>query len=74
MKSEIAQLETRIRRLRQMISAMPLDADVPADLSTDLSECLANLRALREASPVGPYSGLTRSELHRSGTCETDWA
>lgn len=22
---------------------------------------------------VGPYSGLTRSELRQSGTCETDW-
>lgn len=22
---------------------------------------------------VGPYSGLTREELRRTGTCETDW-
>ena len=22
---------------------------------------------------VGPYSGLTRQELARTGTCETDW-
>lgn len=29
-------------------------------------------KALRSRS-VGPYSGLTRSELARSGTCETDW-
>ena len=23
--------------------------------------------------PVGQWSGLTRGELRRSGTCETDW-
>lgn len=23
--------------------------------------------------PVGQYSGLTRSELAKTGTCETDW-
>lgn len=27
----------------------------------------------RERKAVGPYSGLTRSELRRSGTCEADW-
>lgn len=27
----------------------------------------------RPIESVGPYSGLTRSELRRSGTCETDW-
>lgn len=23
--------------------------------------------------PVGPYSGLTRAELRKTRTCETDW-
>lgn len=30
-------------------------------------------RARQADEPKGPYSGLTRSELAKSGTCETDW-
>lgn len=31
------------------------------------------IRQERQAEPVGPYSGLTRREMHMTGTCETDW-
>ena len=27
----------------------------------------------QQTSNVGPYSGLTKQELAKSGTCETDW-
>lgn len=27
----------------------------------------------RKPAPTGPFSGLTRGELAKSGTCEPDW-
>jgi hypothetical protein len=66
-------LEIRIHRLRQEISRLPLDVGVPHHLSEALSAALIALQALPSSTPVGPYSGLTRAELARTGTCETDW-
>lgn len=36
-------------------------------------ELLLKARKRAPKEQVGPYSGLTRSELRRSGTCEADW-
>lgn len=72
-------LERKIRRLRQAIAAQPsFLSDLPETaedkrLSDELASALAELRALPQSDPVGPYSGLTRRELGATGTCETDW-
>ena len=53
--------------------------EYPEDRAYQAMRVLAYLkmRMLRErrTQPVsiGPYSGLARHELRRTGTCETDW-
>ena len=60
-----------LRRMRQRIF------DYPQSMERQADRVLHYLkrRSLRGKSspPVGPYSGLTRNELHMTGTCETDW-
>ena len=60
-----------LRRIRQRIFDYPQSKERQADRVLHYLKC----RSLRDKGfpPVGPYSGLTRSELHRTGTCETDW-
>lgn len=74
--NDLSQAEARVARLRSRIGSMPLHEDAPAELAAELSIALADVRRIREgAAPVvGPYSGLTRAELAKTGTCETDWA
>ena len=73
------ELEIRIRRLRQAIAASPSflselpESDADRALGAELREALAALGALPHVEPVGAWSGLTRYELARTGTCETDW-
>lgn len=66
----IEELERKLRRIRQQIDDKP-------ELEADLIETKALLLKAREETPererVGPYSGLTRRELSKTGTCETDW-
>jgi hypothetical protein len=65
--------ETALRRMRQTIFDYPDDRQEQADRVLHYLKARV-LRARQERSePVGPYSGLTRSELSRSGTCESDW-
>lgn len=68
-------LESFIARLRSQIGSLPEGDEREAALSAELTASLAELKAQREkpVPVVGPFSGLTRSELARSGTCETDW-
>lgn len=65
--------EQAVRRMRQRIFNYPDDRQDQAD------RVLAYLKArmMRKRQPDteerGPYSGLTRAELARTRTCETDW-
>ncbi len=70
--SQYANSARALRRIRQRIFDYPDNKEAQAD------RVLAYLkrRSLRDRGPVlsvGPYSGLTRAELRKSGTCETDW-
>ena len=60
-----------LRSMRQRIFDYPQPKEQQASRVLHYLKC----RSLRDkvSPPVGPYSGLTRSELHRTGTCETDW-
>lgn len=49
----------------RMADAVQANLDIPLDF-----HCNA---CVERATSVGPYSGLTASELRKSGTCETDW-
>ncbi len=70
-EGRIAQYDRLIRRLRNDPRLWDED-DRVYDI---LGKALARRTKLRERVPdqVGPYSGLTRSELAASGTCEADW-
>ena len=65
--------EQSVRRMRQRIF------DYPPEKEEQAARVLVYLkrRVARQKEQIpqtrGQYSGLTRSELHRSGTCETDW-
>lgn len=74
MTSEIA-----LRRMRQRIFDYPPEKEAQADrVLAYLQErvirerCWAWARA-KTRQETGPYSGLTREELARTGTCEPDW-
>ena len=73
----LAAAELRVARLRSQLCRFPLEQELPEGLSDELIEAKAELRKLREESPepepIGRYSGLTRAELPKTGTCETDW-
>lgn len=61
-----------LRRMRQRIFSYPGQREAQADRVL----AYLKMRSLRDPGPVpivGPYSGLTRPELARTGTCETDW-
>ena len=60
-----------LHRMRQSIFDYPQSREKQADRVLRYLK----YRSLRDkVSPLaGPYSGLTRSELHKTGTCETDW-
>ena len=66
--------EKVLRRLRQKAF------DYPESVADKFNRILTKVKARsirqREAIPQarGPFSGLTRSELAASRTCETDWA
>lgn len=68
-----AEIETRIRRIRQQIGRTDLTEAEEQKLSEELSASLARLREMPDDAARGPFSGLTRRELVLSGTCETDW-
>ena len=61
-----------LRRMRQRIFDFPPEQEERADrVLAYLKERV--LRQSRLRGPVGTYSGLTRQELRKSGTCEPDW-
>lgn len=67
-----AQSTSALRRMRQRIFSYPGQREAQADRVL----AYLKMRSLRDPGPVlsvGPYSGLTRAELRKSGTCEADW-
>jgi hypothetical protein len=71
--NRIKEYERLVRRLRRD----PRLWDDDDRVHSILGRALARLASLRRSEPHdrkrGPYSGLTRSELAKSGTCEPDW-
>lgn len=65
--------EQALRRMRQRIFDYPQDKEEQADrvLLYLKKRMLRNRK--NETKATGPYSGLTRNELAKTGTCETDW-
>jgi len=64
--------EQALRRIRSRIF------DYPESQAEQAMRVLAYLkiREIRQREciePVGPYSGMTRGELSKTRTCETDW-
>lgn len=72
-KQRIKDLDKLIRKLRNDERLWDEDDRV----YNLLGKALERRAKLRMRNPsfnlVGPYSGLSRQELRRSGTCETDW-
>jgi len=64
-----------LRRLRQRIFDYPQAQEPQAARVVHAlkSRALRDRAAARAQAPVGPYSGLTAAQLHRTGTCEPDW-
>jgi hypothetical protein len=74
-RTQLALAELRVARLRSHLCRFPLEQELPEGLSDELDQAKEQLRKLRDKTPesVGRYSGLTRAELAKTGTCETDW-
>lgn len=62
-----------LRRLRQRVFDYPPHMD--EKVSRVMEKVKARKIAAQNSQPrkTGPYSGLTRGELAKTGTCETDW-
>lgn len=74
MPQDEAGLESRLRKLRSKV--FDFGDEAYAEIEKEMEATKAALLAVRSRGgqgPTGPYSGLTRSELRRSGTAETDW-
>jgi hypothetical protein len=71
----LALAELRVVRLRSHLCRFPLEQELPEGLSDELNDAMAEVRNLRDNTlePLGHYSGLTRAELAKTRTCETDW-
>ena len=67
--------QTALRTMRQKIFDYPDDKEEQADrVLTYLKVRMLRERDKVKLPPaVGQWSGLTRGELARTGTCETDW-
>ena len=71
--SSVERYDRLIRRLRSDPRLWDKDGRVSRILGMAL-ERRASLRKLNsESKIIGPYSGLTKQELRRTVTCETDW-
>lgn len=62
-----------VRRLRSKIFDYPPEKCGQADRALEYLLERAQRQRRDERQSVGPYSGLTRRELARTGTVETDW-
>lgn len=70
---DIKTLESQMRQLRRQ--AMEVDYPSPEldAIHAQMQIIQSQIKDLKAAQPVGPFSGLTRRELAATGTCETDW-
>ena len=64
--------ERALRRMRSRIFDYPPAKEAQADRVLKYLKARV-LRSRTKQRSVGPYSGLTKGELLRTGTCETDW-
>lgn len=65
-----------LRRIRQRIfdyDDTPKEEQASRVLRYLKSRAIRGRKFERSHQPTGPYSGLTRSELRATGTCEPDW-
>lgn len=69
----MATSEQGLRRMRQRIFDYPATKEAQADRVLGYLKRRVMRHQARSNPARGPYSGLTRNELHRTGTCETDW-
>lgn len=63
--------EQALRRIRQRIFAFPPEKEAQAEKV--LCYLKRRVQRTQRIEKRGPYSGLTRQELHQTGTCEPDW-
>lgn len=72
----VSKAELALRRMRQRIFDYPPEKGEQADrvLGYLKERVLGVGKGIgRTRQETGPYSGLTRDELARTGTCEPDW-
>ena len=68
--------ETAVRRLRSTIfdyDGTPKEAQADRVFEYLLQRVRRQRSQERRSEPTGPYSGLTRGDLRKTGTCEADW-
>lgn len=65
--------EQALRRIRQRIFDYPESKEAQADRVLHYLKARYLRYQNKPVQSAGPYSGLTRAELRKSGTCETDW-
>lgn len=73
----VGDAESKIRKLRQDVWNYPEGSSGEQVIQAKIERAKKSLfRARNRAATqpkTGPFSGLTKSELRKSGTCETDW-
>ena len=65
--------EQALRRMRQRIFLYPDEKEAQADRVIHYLKKRMLRYMTRRSEPVGPYNGMTRGELSKTRTCETDW-
>lgn len=65
--------EQALRRIRNKIFDYPESKQAQADRVLHYLKARYLRNQQKPAQPIGKYSGLSRSELRRTGTCEADW-
>lgn len=69
----LTQAEGLLRRIRNSPKLWEPDTTKIDRVLVKAKARMMRRRGSCAAAPVGQYSGLTKQELRRSGTCETDW-
>lgn len=70
-------IERRLRNLRVDVMDTDIGSDEEKELHVEIESLKTELKRVRKTSrhrePRNPFSGLTREQLCKSGTCEPDW-
>ena len=75
-RTRLARYERLLSRLRddpRLWDESPASERLTALIKQVKEKVIALREDLQREASVGPYSGLTRQELRKSGTLETDW-